>query len=301
MKLGFVGLGHMGSGMARNLAAAGHEVTVWNRSREKAEALVSAPGSEKSSEKKATRVASSPAEAAKGAEAVFTMLADDHATEEAVFGENGLASALPAGAIHIASSTISTEFARHLASEHAKRKQGYLSAPVFGRPEAAAAGKLLVVAGGAKELIDRVKPLFESIGRATFIAGSEPWQANLVKVCGNLTIIAIIETLGEVFATLKKSGVEPGVLMDAINELHGSPVYKNYGGMIVRNQFEPAGFALKLGLKDVRLVLKAADECGAPLPLASLIHDQLLSALANGQGDKDWASLAQIAARNAGV
>jgi len=291
MKLGFIGLGHMGSGMARNLAAAGHEVTVWNRSREKAEALTSA----------GALLASSPAEAAQGAEAVFTMLADDHATEDAVFGAKGLVSALHAGAIHIASSTISTEFARHLASEHAKRKQGYLSAPVFGRPEAAAAGKLLVVVAGAKELIDRVKPLFDVIGRATFIAGAEPWQANLVKVCGNLTIIAIIETLGEVFATLKKSGVEPGVLMDAINELHGSPVYKNYGAMIVRNQFEPAGFALKLGLKDVRLVLKAADECGAPLPLASLIHDQLLAALANGQGDKDWASLAQIAARNAGV
>jgi 3-hydroxyisobutyrate dehydrogenase-like beta-hydroxyacid dehydrogenase len=281
----------MGSGMARNLVAAGHEVTVWNRSREKAEALTSA----------GARIASSPAQAAAGAEVVFTMVADDYVSEEVVFGENGIASTLRAGALHIASSTISTEFARRLAGEHAKRKQNYLSAPVFGRPEAAESAKLLVIAGGPRELIDLALPLFGLIGRATMVAGAEPWHANMVKLCGNLTIISVIETLGEVMAALRKAGIDPSVLMSALNELHGSPVYRNYGGMIERNQFEPAGFALKLGLKDVRLVLKAADECGAPLPLASLIHDHLLSAMAGGQADQDWASLARIAARNAGV
>jgi len=291
MKIGFLGLGQMGSGMARNLAAAGHEVSVWNRSKDKADALTG-PG---------LHSAATPADATTGTQAVFTMLADDHAVDAVVFGENGLASALAPQAIHISSSTISVELARRLAAEHTKRSQNYLSAPVFGRPEAAEAGKLLVIAAGPAQSIDRARPLFDAIGRATFIAGLEPWNANLVKLCGNLTIISVIETLGETMAALKKAGVQPAVLMDALNELYASPVYKNYGGMIVRNHFEPAGFALKLGLKDVRLVLKAADECGAPLPIASLIHDQLLAAMAEGKGDHDWASLAQIAARNAGV
>ncbi len=291
MRIGFIGLGKMGSGMARNLLAAGHEVTVWNRSAEKSRAL----------EPQGARVAATPAEVCYGAEAVITMLADDAAVQSVVFWSGGIADALAPGGIHISCSTISTELARTLAAEHAGRGHGYLSVPVFGRPEAAAGGKLLVVAAGQQEIIAYCQPLFNAIGRQTIVAGSEPWQANLVKICGNFTIISVIETLSEAFAAIKKSGVDPQVFLGAMNELYNSPVYKGYGQAVMEPKAEAGGFALRLGLKDVRLMLKAADECSTPMPMASLIRDNMIAAMANGQGDFDWSTLALIAARNAGV
>jgi 3-hydroxyisobutyrate dehydrogenase-like beta-hydroxyacid dehydrogenase len=290
MKIGFIGLGRMGAGMARNLLRAGHEVAVYNRSREKADALV-ADGA---------RVADSPAEACREAEAVFTMLADDPAVEAVVFGEQGIGSALRTGAIHISSSTISTALARRLSTEHGQRDQGYLSVPVFGRPEAAEGKKLLVVAAGAHELVERCRPLFDAIGRQAFVVGPEPWQANAVKLCGNFMIAAMIEAFGEAFATLRKADVAPHAFLEIMSTLFGSPVYSNYGRFIADGKFEPAGFALRLGLKDIRLVLQTAEECAAPMPLASLIRDHFLSAMAHGQADQDWASVVQVSARNAG-
>jgi 3-hydroxyisobutyrate dehydrogenase-like beta-hydroxyacid dehydrogenase len=291
MRVGFIGLGRMGSGMARNLLRAGHEVLVFNRSREKAEALVA----------EGARVAGSPAGACHGPEAVMTMLADDQAVEQIVFGEDGVASALPEGAVHISSGTISVALARRLAAEHGRRGQGYLSAPVFGRPDAAQSKKLLVVAAGPLELVDRCRPLFDAIGRQTFVAGSDPFQANALKLCGNFMIAATLEAFGEAFATLGKAGVPAHTFLEVMNMLFGSPVYANYGRMIADGKFEPAGFALRLGLKDVRLVLAAADEFAAPMPLASLIRDRLLSAMAHGQADLDWSSLARVAGRDAGI
>ena len=289
MKLAFIGLGNMGSGMARNLVRGGFDVTVYNRSREKAEAIEQA------------HVADSPAQACRDAEVVMTMLADDPAVEGVVFGENGIASALRAGAIHISHSSISTALGRKLAAEHASRGHRYLSAPVFGRPDAAEAKRLIVVAAGAADTIERARPLFDAIGRATFIAGSEPWQANVLKVCGNFMIASMLETFGEAYATLRKSGVDPHVFLDVMNLLFASPVYAGYGRAIADGKFQPAGFALKLGLKDVRLVLAAAEECASPMPMASLIRDQFLSAMAAGQAELDWSSVATIAARNAGL
>jgi 3-hydroxyisobutyrate dehydrogenase-like beta-hydroxyacid dehydrogenase len=291
MKIAFIGLGHMGRGMARNLLRAGYDVAVYNRSREKAQALA----------EDGARVASSPAEAARDAEVVMTMVADDHALEEVVFGENGIASTLQPGCIHLSHSTISTAMARRLTAEHAARNQGYLSVPVFGRPEAADRKTLLVVAAGPAELVERCRPLFEAIGRQTFVVGAEPWQANVSKVCGNFIIISMIEAFGEAYATLRKAGVSPQQFLGIMNALLGSGIIANYGRLIADEQFEPAGFALRLGLKDVRLVLAAAEECTAPMPLASLIHDQMLSALAQGQGELDWSSVTQVVARNAGL
>jgi 3-hydroxyisobutyrate dehydrogenase-like beta-hydroxyacid dehydrogenase len=291
MKIAFIGLGRMGSGMARNLLRAGHTVAVYNRSREKAEALA-ADGA---------RVASSPADACHDAEVVMTMVADDRALEQVVFGSNGLASALKNDCIHVSHSTISTALARKLTAEHAQRKQGYLSVPVFGRPEAAETKNLLVVAAGPSELVERCRPLFDAIGRQTFVVGTEPWQANVAKVCGNFIIASVIEALGEAYATLRKAGVAPQAFLEIMNALMGSQVIANYGRIIAQEQFEPAGFALQLGLKDVRLVLAAAEECAAPMPLASLVHDHLLSALAQGQGEMDWSSMTQVIARNAGL
>ena len=199
MKIAFIGLGKMGMGMARNLLRAGYTVAVYNRSGEKAVALAD----------DGARVASSPADACRDAEAVLTMLADDHAVEEIVFGCEGIAAAMKNDCIHLSHSTISTAMARRLTTEHAQRNQGYLSVPVFGRPEAAEAKNLLVVAAGPSELVERCRPLFDAIGRQTFVVGAEPWQANVAKVCGNFMIASVIEALGEAYATLRKAGVAP--------------------------------------------------------------------------------------------
>jgi 3-hydroxyisobutyrate dehydrogenase-like beta-hydroxyacid dehydrogenase len=291
MKIAFIGLGRMGAGMARNLSRAGHTLIVYNRSREKADALAG----------DGVRVASSPADAAREAEVVMTMVADDGALEQIVFGNDGIAAAMKPGCMHLSHSTISTAFARRLTAEHAGRKQGYLSVPVFGRPDAADSKNLLVVAAGPADLVDRCRPLFDAIGRQTFVVGSEPWQANVTKVCGNFMVISVIEALGEAYATLRKAGVAPETFLEIMNALFGSQVIAGYGRLIAQEKFEPAGFALKLGLKDVRLVLAASAECAAPMPLASLLHDHLLSALAQGQGELDWSSMTQVVARNAGL
>jgi 3-hydroxyisobutyrate dehydrogenase-like beta-hydroxyacid dehydrogenase len=279
----------MGSGMARNLILAGHEVAAYNRTREKAEAILGA------------RVADSPAEACHGCDAAISMLADDAAVEQTTTGADGIAAGLPPGAVHLSSSTISTAMARRLGALHAARGQGYLSTPVFGRPEAAESRKLLVVAGGPPELIQRCQPIFDAIGRLTFIAGPEPQHANTVKLCGNFMLAALIETFGEAFATLRKAGVDPHLFLDTMNALFASPVYAHYGRIIADQQFQPASFPLKLGLKDVRLALQTADECASPMPIASLLRDHMLSAIAQGQSDFDWSSVAQVSARNAGL
>jgi 3-hydroxyisobutyrate dehydrogenase-like beta-hydroxyacid dehydrogenase len=291
MKIAFIGLGRMGAGMARNLLHAGHTVAVYNRSREKADQLA-ADGA---------RVASSPADASRDVEAVMTMVADDQALDQIVFGNDGIAGAMKPGCVHLSHSTISTALARKLTAEHAQRKQGYLSVPVFGRPDASESKNLLVVAAGSGELIDRCRPLFDAIARQTFVVGAEPWHANVAKVCGNFMVISAIEALGEAFATLRKAGVDPEAFLDIMHALLGWTVITNYGHLIAQEKFEPAGFALKLGLKDVRLVLAASEECVAPMPLASLVHDQLLAALAQGQGEMDWSSVTQVVARNAGL
>ena len=291
MKLGFIGLGNMGAGMARNLLRAGHQVSGYNRSRDKVEALA-ADG---------IRVAQSISDACRDSEAVITMLSDDHALEGVVFGKGGLAESLAPGSVHISSSTISTALARRLTAEHAGRKQGFLSANVFGRPEAAEAKQLVVVVGGPGDLADRFRQVFDAIGRQVFVAGAEPWQANAVKLCGNFMIASMLETFGEAFATLRKAKVDPHVFLETMVALFGSPVYANYGRIIADEKFEPAGFPVPLGLKDVRLVLETAQECAAPMPIASLVRDHLLSALAHGQANLDWSSVSRVSARNAGL
>jgi len=291
MRIGFVGLGRMGSGMARNLMRAGHDVVVFNRSREKAEPLGAA----------GARIADSPAGVASVSEAVLTMLADDRAVEQVVFGEDGVASGLSEDAIHVSCSTISVALARRLTGEHGRRGQKYLSAPVFGRPEAAESKNLLVIAAGPPELVERCRPVFDAIGRQTFVLGSDPPQANVVKLCGNFMIAAMLEAFSEAFATLRKADVSTHAFLEAMVALFGSPVYANYGRLIADEKFDPAGFALRLGLKDARLAIEAAEDFASPMPLASLIRDCLLSAMAHGQGDLDWSSVSRVAARNAGL
>jgi 3-hydroxyisobutyrate dehydrogenase-like beta-hydroxyacid dehydrogenase len=290
MKIGFIGLGKMGVGMARNLMRAGHELTVYNRTKEKAASLVPEGAS----------VAATPAEGARDAEAVFTMLADDTALTEVVFGTNGIAASLAKDAIHLSSSTISTVLARKLASEHGSRGQQFVSAPVFGRPEAAEGKNLVVLLAGNENVRQRCVPLADAIGRRTFVVGSEPWQANAVKLCGNFMIASMLEAFSEAFAVIRKCEIEEQLFLDTMVEVFGSPVYANYGKNIVTRNFDPAGFSLKLGLKDVNLAIDLSGEVMAPLPFASIIRDNSVSALAYGQEHLDWSSLALAAGRRSG-
>jgi len=291
MHTGFIGLGRMGAPMVINLLGAGHSVTVFNRSREKALEL----------EPRGAKVAGSPAEACADAEVVFTMVTDDAATTAMVLGPDGVAGALEKDAIHVAHSTISLDLARRLAEEYRQRGRSYVGAPVFGRPEAAAAAKLIIVAAGETKALERCEPLFAATGRKTFVAGAEPWMANLIKLCGNFTLMSLIEMFGEAAAVLRKSGVAPAKFLDVMNELYGSPVVRTYGQLVVDEKYEPAGVALPIGLKDIRLLLQAAEQAEAPMPLAGLIRDGYLSAVAHGQQEMDWASLAKVAARSAGL
>ena len=290
MDIGFIGLGNMGQGMAANLVGAGHRVTVYNRSPGKAEALV----------RQGATAARTVAEACR-AEAVFTMLADDRAVEEVTLGPDGIAASLPAGATHVSSSTISVELSERLAAAHAQAGQRYAAAPVFGRPEAASAAKLFVIAAGAPEVLQPLSPLFDAIGQRTFVVSEQPHTANLVKLSGNFLLASVIETVGEAVALVSKGGVDRQQYVDILTStLFAAPAYQTYGGLIARQEFEPAGFAASLGLKDVRLVLAAGEKLEVPLPVASLLRDRFLTLVATGGGHLDWSALATLAARDAG-
>jgi 3-hydroxyisobutyrate dehydrogenase-like beta-hydroxyacid dehydrogenase len=291
VEAGLIGLGKMGSGIAKSLLCSGHRVTVYNRTQSKAEAL----------RVNGAMVAGSVAEACRG-EVVFTMVADDAALESVMFGEGGILASLARGAAHISLSTISVALSDKLATEHAKAGQGYLAAPVFGRPEAAEAGRLAVVVGGAETLVQKCKPLFEAMGPKLFLVGERPSLANVVKLSGNFLIATVLESLSEALAFARKSGVDAGALMEFLTStLFNAPVYKTYGELIVQGKHEPAGFALPLGLKDVRLVLQAAEAANVPMPIASVVRDRFITAMARGNQDKDWSVIGRVAAEDAGL
>lgn len=292
MKVGFLGLGHMGSGMAARLVEAGHDVTVWNRTRAKAEPLRA----------KGASVAETPRDACTGADAVFTILSDDHAVEEVTFGDAGILGALPRGAVHISSSTLSVDFTRRLAAAHAEAGQRLLAAPVFGRPDVAAAGQLFVVAGGERETVDAVQPLLDVIGRRTFVMSDRPEAAALVKLSGNFLIASMIESVGEAMALVDRGGVDRKAYLDMLTStLFDVPVYKGYGKLIAERKYEPAGFAAPLGQKDIRLALAAGEELRVPMPVASLLRDRFLRLLARGGSKLDWAAIGDFATVDSGA
>lgn len=289
--VGFIGLGSMGLQMARNLASAGHEVLAWNRT---------PPGDAELAQHRLAR-AGTPAEAARHG-VVITMLADDAALDAVCAGEHGLLAGLPEGGLHISMSTVGVETATRIAAAHAAAGRRYLAAPVFGRPDAAAAAKLRIVAAGDAQDYARAVPLFECIGEAHFHVGTEPSQANTVKLAGNFMLMAMLEALGEAFALTGKAGVAPRQVLDILNgALFKSPVYENYGRIAIDQRYDPPGFKLRLGLKDARLVLAAADAAAVPMPAASQVHDRLLSGLARGRGELDWAAIMQLVAEDAGL
>jgi 3-hydroxyisobutyrate dehydrogenase-like beta-hydroxyacid dehydrogenase len=292
MKISFIGLGSMGLPMARHLLQAGHTLTVYNRTRARADQL----------KQFNPIVADSPATAARGADALVTMVADDPALEDVILGPQGALAALSRGAIHVSMSTISPGLSRRLAERHGAAGQAYVAAPVFGRPEAAEGKKLWIVAAGPADALERCRPLLDAMGQGVVVVGDDAPRANVIKLAGNFLLAAAIEAMGEAFALTRKYGVAPADLLEIVNgRLLRSPIYENYGKLIAEERYEPAGFKLKYGLKDVRLVLGAADEVAAPMPLASLIRDRYLSGVARGWGDIDWAGLARIAAADAGL
>jgi len=291
MDVGLIGLGGMGTGMAKSLLRAAHGVTVFNRTRARADAL-KADGA---------MVAATIADACR-AGIVMTMVADDAALESHVFGDAGILASLPRNGIHISCSTIGVALSDRLTAAHSAAGQEFISCPVFGRPDAAEAGRLAVVAAGPANAVERCKPLFEAFGPTLLILGEKPSLANVVKLSGNFLIASVLESLSEAIAFARKSGVDAATLLDFLTStLFNAPVYKTYGGLIVEGNYDKVGFALPLGLKDVRLVLQAAEAKSVPMPIASVVRDRFLTAMARGNESKDWSALGLIAAEDAGL
>jgi len=290
MKVGVIGLGAMGSGLAGSLLRAGHEVVVWNRSKAPLEPLRA----------KGAHAVDAPADAF-AADAVVTMLANDEAVREVVL-DGGLLRHADGATVHVMSATISVALAKELEEVHAKERVALVCAPVLGRPDVAEKGELNVLAAGAPAALAKVRPVLEAVGRKTWMLGEQPHKANVAKLSVNYMIAATIELLAEIFALTEKSGLDPKVFFEmATNTLFAAPAFKTYGGLILERNFEPAKFKLELGLKDVRLVLAAGEAAEVPLPFASVLRDNFLDAVAHGAADKDWAAMSEVSFRRAGL
>jgi 3-hydroxyisobutyrate dehydrogenase-like beta-hydroxyacid dehydrogenase len=292
MRIGFIGLGQMGAAIANNLVRAKHEVAVWNRSAPKTRPLVEAGAT----------FAASPKAAAMDKEVVFSMLADDAALEAVLSGDNGLIAGLAAAALHVSMSTIAVAMAKQVSARHAELGQRFVCAPVFGRPDAAAAARLFVVAAGDPADVKTATPLFQAISQRVFYVGEIPSNANLVKLCGNFVILSAIETMAEAMTLAEKGGVPKAQLLEVLTgTLFDAPVYRNYGAILVEERFRPAGFAAPLGLKDMRLVGQEAEARRVPMPLLSLLRDHLLETLAKEGEDVDWSGIGLTIAKNGGL
>ena len=279
MQIGFIGLGQMGRPMVERLKGAGHGVKVYNRTR-------SSPD-----------VAAKPEDVV-NAEVVITMLADDAAVR-AVWLDSGLARRLAAGSVHLNMATVSMAISRELKSVQENR---YVAAPVFGRPPVAAKGELDIIAAGPQEALSKCRPIFDILGKQTFIVGAEPEKANAVKIARNFLLATVIESLGEAYALVRKCGVQPNDFWEILSKTSlGSPAYRNYGKMIVDQAWTPAQFAMPLGVKDVELALSTAREAGMDLPSGQLIRKHLLEAIEAGRAEQDWAALAGKLAADAGL
>ena len=292
MKVGFIGLGRMGQGLAGRVLGGGHDLVVYNRTPEKAAGLAEA----------GAKVAPSVAAACEKSDVVITMLADDTALTEIALGQGGIRDSLSAGAIHLAMGTYGIGAIQTLTKAHAEADQILVAAPVLGRPDLAAAGQLGIVAAGPAEAVRRCDPLLQVMGRRTFDAGPIPERATAIKLANNFVIGCALEAMGEAFSLVRKYDVAPQVLYEVLTEgLFPAPVYKVYGKMMVDEAYDGAGFTAELGLKDAHLILAAADLVRVPLPSASTFRDRLLSAIAHGDGERDWAVVAREKSRASGL
>jgi 3-hydroxyisobutyrate dehydrogenase-like beta-hydroxyacid dehydrogenase len=282
--IGFVGLGRMGSAMAANLAASGFGVVGLVRRADELERIA----------KLGVRPTLDAADLF-DCEFVVSMLPDDAAVRDVFFGRQGLARGMKPGAIHLSMSTISTAAASDFLKEHARRNQRYVAAPVFGNPDAARERQLFVIAGGAESDIERCRPLLEKLGQRIFVIGSDPSQANLVKLLGNMMTATTLEMLAETTTVMRRRGIDPRTFVDVLtNTMFGGRAHKIYGDRIVQREFA-AGFAMPLALKDVRLALAEAEEAGVPMPSVDVVRDRMIVGIARGHGDLDWSALGLIA------
>lgn len=291
-QIGFIGLGNMGHAIAENVLKAGYGLHVYNRHADKAETLV-AMGAQQGMR---------PADVVEAGGIVMTMVAHDAALESVTLGEDGILARLGPGGVHVSMSTVSPATARKMADLHAKHDCTYLATPVFGRPDAAATRKLWVCIAGDPRAKERVQPLLHTIGQGVFDFGEDPVLANVVKLCGNFLVVAAIEALAEALTLAEKHGIDRAALADFFGQTaFPSPVYQKYGKMIGEKRYTPAGFQMVLGLKDVNLVLDTAERAEMAMPVASLVHDRLLTGVARGRGEMDWSALAQLVSEDAGL
>ncbi len=291
-KIGFIGLGQMGIPMARNLMRAGFKLRVYNRTPEKAAPLV-AEGAEQ---------VFRPLDVVTPGGVVITMLSNDAALEEVVLGRDGILEALGAKGVHLSMSTISPATSRLLAAHHGRRGTSYLAAPVFGRPEAAASKKLWIALSGGRDAKARVKPLLSELSQGTYDFGDDVGGANIAKLAGNFLIVSALEAMAEAFTLAEKNGLSRATIAEMMGEtLFACPIYQNYGKAIAAKMYEPAGFKLALGLKDLTLALDAAHASHVPMPIGSVVRDRLLSSVAKGRENMDWAGLALDVSEDAGL
>ncbi len=277
--IGFIGLGSMGINMAKNLIKEGYHLQIYNRTISKADELYQA----------SVTVCKTPAEAAKGVHAVITMLSEDEVLKESVLGEDGILKTLQQNAVHISMSTISPDTARLLADKHQEAGNLYLAAPVFGRPEAAAAKKLFICTSGDKQAKEIAKPILESLGQGIFDFGEVVGSANVLKIAGNFMIMASLEIMAEAFTLAEKNGLDRLKVAEFFGAtLFNAPIYQNYGRLIANKQYEQVGFKSKLGYKDARLAFKLSQQSETPMPVATVVHNRLLASVAKGWGDRDW-------------
>jgi 3-hydroxyisobutyrate dehydrogenase-like beta-hydroxyacid dehydrogenase len=289
LKVGFLGLGRMGQGMARRILGDGHDIIVYDVM----------PAATKEFGASGVPVASTVAEAAAGRDVVITMLAEDAVLNDVA---SGIRASLPAGAIHLSMGTHGIGTIRALAAAHAESKQTLVAAPVLGRPDLAATGQLGIVAAGPADAVSRCQPLFQVIGRHTFLAGDKPESALAIKLANNFVLGCAIEAMAEGFSLVRKFGVVPQVFYDVMTEgLFAAPAYKVYGKIMVDESYDKAGFTTLLGLKDLNLILAAGDMGRVPLPSGNAFRDRLLGAIAHGEGDKDWAVVAREQGRASGL
>jgi len=269
----------MGSPMAKNLLAAGYHLQVYNRTLSKAGEV--GEGITK---------CKTPADAADGVDVVITMLSEDEVLKEVVLGDDGILKKLPKGALHISMSTISPDTAQLLSGKHQEAGSSYLAAPVFGRPEAAAAKKLWICVSGDQPSKDKAKPILENLGQGIIDFGETAGGANVVKIAGNFMIMASLEMMAEAFTLAEKNGLDRAKVSEFFGStLFNAPIFQNYGKAIANKQYQPVGFKSKLGYKDARLAFKLSQTSEVPMPMATAVHNRLLAAVAKGWGDTDWA------------
>jgi len=284
MKVALIGLGNMGLPIAENILKSGHKLVIYNRTASKLQSLV----------EKGAEMAVSPADAAQKATIVFTILSDDKAAEAVVYGEKGIISGLPKDGIHVSVSTLSVELAKKLEEDHQKNSQAFVSCPVLGRPDAAAAAALRLLVAGPKQAREKIMPVLHALGKDIFVVGEKGHLANVVKLGNNFLIVSMLEALSEAFVFVEKYGIKADAFLEIANTLFASPVYQNYGKIMVEERFEEAGFKLALGLKDVNLMLEAAQNAKISLPTAEIAKKHYEEGIEQGWSDLDWAAIVKL-------